>query len=207
MVDQQSNQNNRVPARRNKYYVLVYVLLICLSLLIIVPCMIIGYAAEYNNAIKYKNIRESRCYGGKVISGYQILPQIYNSTLTYYPARFEFQTLEVDTNRSVRMTYPTYFERTFAFSCVFHSSKQSRNPCDKLVGDVITKYNELLATPEFPCYISDELQIIGLAGEQSIIRKYYQLTTVGIVFIALDISIFLYAAGDALGLGLHHTQG
>jgi len=179
----------------------VLAILITLSLLIIVPCMIMGYAREYTNVIKYKDIGVSACYGGPVITGYQILPQIYNTSLTYYPARLEFQTLEVGTNRTVRMIYPTYFERTFADSCVFHSDKTGRNPCDKLVGDVITKYTELVAVAEFPCYISGG-QIIGLAGEQSVIRKYYRLTTTGLVFIALDILMLVYALGSWLELGI-----
>jgi hypothetical protein len=110
------------------------------------------------------------------------------------------------------MTYPTYFERTFAESCVFHNDKYGRNPCEKLVGDVIIKYNELVAVAEFPCYISKqanqagEYQIIGLAGEQSIIWKYYRLTTVGIVFIVLNIGLILLVLCEKLNFVLHHTQ-
>lgn len=170
-------------------------------LVIAVPCMITGYAKSYSQVLEYKDARVSSCYGGLAITGYQITPQIYNTTLTYYPATLWFETREVGTNRSVSMVYPTYFERTFADSCVFHSAKTGRNPCDKLVGDVITKYNELIAVAEFPCYIAGQ-QIIGLAGEQSVIRKYYTLTTVGIIFIVLDIVIIIYAACGSLKLGL-----
>ena len=174
-------------------------------LIIALPCLILGNAKVYSQTIKYKDIKATTCYGGQEITEYQILPQIYNTTLTYFPARLEFLTREVGTNRTVRMIYPTYFERTFADSCVFHDDKYSRNPCDKLVGDVITKYNELVAATEFPCYIEAN-NLIGLAGEQSVIRKYYRLSTVGIIFIVLDIVIIIYAAGKSLGLGLRHSQ-
>ena len=166
-------------------------MVIAISLLIIVPCMILGNAKSYQQVIKYKDANAATCYGGPDITGYQITPQIYNTSLTYYPATLHFTTREAATNRSVVMTYPTYFELTFADSCVFHSDKTGRNPCDKQVGDVITKYNELRATAEFPCYLeksaeNGEYQIIGLAGEQSVIFKYYRLATVGIVFCVLD---------------------
>ena len=174
-------------------------------LVIATPCMITGYAKSYYQVLEYKDLSVSSCYGGPVITGYQITPQIYNTSLTYYPATLRFETRKIGTNRTVSMIYPTYFERTFADSCVFHNDKSGRNPCDKLVGDVITKYNELVAATEFPCYIADN-QIIGLAGEQSVIRKYYRLTTVGIVFIVLDIVIILVAAGESLGLGLCHSH-
>ena len=163
-------------------------------LVIAVPCMITGYAKVYSQVLDYKDLGVSSCYGGPVITGYQITPQIYNTSLTYYPATLQFETREVGTNQSVLMTYPTYFERTFAESCVFHNDKYGRNPCDKLVGDVITKYNELVSVAEFPCYIADDL-IVGLAGEHTVIGKYYRLTTVGIIFLVFDMSIITYAIG------------
>ena len=174
-------------------------------LIIAVPCMITGYAKSYSQVLKYKDLGVSSCYGGSEIIGYQIFPQIYNTTLTYYPATLRFETRAVGTNQSVLMTYPTYFEKTFAESCVFHTEKTGRNPCDKLVGDVITKYYELVGVSKFPCYIVDN-QIIGLAGEHTVIGKYYRLTTVGIVFLFLDIWIIIYALGDYLNLGLRHAN-
>ena len=180
-------------------------LIFAVFLVIATPCMITGYSKSYYQVLEYKDLGVSSCYGGPVITGYQITPQIYNTSLTYYPATLRFETREIGTNQSVLMTYPTYFERTFAESCVFHSDKSGRNPCEKMVGDVITKYNELTASSEFPCYIEDN-QIIGLAGEHAVIRKYYRLTTAGIIFLVLDISIIAYALGDSLGLGLRHTQ-
>ena len=217
MAHQQQKQFKNQKQAQDEYYVLEYkevpsdwckspkqsllAMIFAVFLIIALPCMIIGNAKVYYKTIKYKDTKVTTCYGGQEITEYQILPQIYNSTLTYFPARLEFLTREVGTNRTVRMTYPTYFERTFADNCVFHNDKSGRNPCDKLVGDVITKYNELVAVTEFPCYIVDQ-QIIGLAGEQSVIRKYYRLSTVGIVFIVLDIVIVAYALGDSLGLGL-----
>lgn len=170
-------------------------------LVIATPCMITGYAKAYSQVLEYKDLGVSSCYGGPAITGYQITPQIYNTTLTYYPATLQFETREVSTNQSVLMTYPTYFERTFAERCVFNSDKEGRNPCEKLVGDVIIKYNELVAVTEFPCYIDDN-QIIGLVGEHAVIHKYYRLTTVGIIFLVLDIAIILYVLGDSLKLGL-----
>jgi hypothetical protein len=202
-----AQRQSHTPKTNDEYYVLEFrdapleccksprnsavAMVIAFSLLIIVPCMILGNAKSYQQVIKYKDAKSATCYGGPDIINYQITPQIYNSSLTYYPATLHFTTREVITNRTVVMTYPTYFERTFADSCVFHSDKTGRNPCDKLVGDVITKYNELRATAKFPCYLGEsaengEYQIIGLAGEQSVIHKYYRLTTVGIVFCVLD---------------------
>ena len=180
-------------------------LIFTVFLVIATPCMITGYAKSYYQVLEYKDLGVSSCYGGPVITGYQITPQIYNTSLTYYPATLRFETREISTNQSVLMTYPTYFERTFAESCIFHSDKSSRNPCEKLVGDVITKYNELVSVAEFTCYIEDN-QIIGLAGEHSVIHKYYRLTTVGIIFLVLDIFIITYALGDSLGLGLRHSH-
>jgi hypothetical protein len=50
-----------------------------------------------------------------------------------------------------------------------------------MVGDVISKYNELRDMVTFDCYIEGNT-IVGLSGEQSIIKFHYNLSTAGIVF-------------------------
>ena len=48
-----------------------------------------------------------------------------------------------------------------------------------MVGDIITKYDELRNELTFPCYVySDE--IVGLAGEHDIIVKNYRMVVAGI---------------------------
>jgi hypothetical protein len=60
-----------------------------------------------------------------------------------------------------------------------------------MVGDVITKYNELHADLTFPCYVYGD-RVVGLAGEHSAIVKCYRLTLAGICFCVLYACWLLY---------------
>ena len=149
-----------------------------------VPLLVAGDAKNYYGFIKYRNTAIHTCYGGQNLSNYQVTPNIYNSTLTYWPAYLQAFTVakshsNPDHYFPVMLSYPTLFERRF--DCYCDSKYNNRCPCEKMVGDVINKYNELRNKETFNCYI-DGNTIVGLSGEQSIIKFHYNLSTAGIVF-------------------------
>ena len=152
------------------------------AMLTVVPLLIIGKASKFPILIKYRGTVLQTCYGGNQLQNMSITPAIYNTTLTYYPAFLHLTTTTINRDGQlvpVRLTYPTYFETTFDCECTEKGC--IKKPCDKMVGDVITKYNELHADLTFPCYVYGD-RVVGLAGEHSAIVKCYKLTLAGICF-------------------------
>ncbi len=159
-------------------------------LTIITPLFILGGARDFSSIIKYRSITSQTCYGGNQIQDMSITPAIYNTSLTYYPAFLHLTTTTINRNGElvkVKLTYPTLFDIEYICECEHKGCE--RRTCEKMVGDVITKYDELRNELTFPCYIDDD-QIVGLAGEQSIIIKNYRLVLAGIC-IAIPLGIWL----------------
>lgn len=169
-----------------------YVVLIVTTLIFMpayIPLLVIGYVDNYPTLEKYHDVNPYVCYGGNYITNYKITPEIYNTSLTYYPAQLHFTTVAEYVKSSgeqvvlnVSLTYPTLFETTFDCAC---SSKYcDQKPCEKMVGDVISKYNELKNLVSFPCYVNNN-KVIGLFGEHGLISKKYKMSTAGIILISL----------------------
>jgi hypothetical protein len=168
------------------------VFMLIIAMLTMAPLLIVGKASKFPILIKYRDTVLQTCYGGNQIQDMSITPAIYNTTLTYYPAFLHLTTTTFNQEGllvTVRLTYPTYFETTFDCECPEKGC--AKKPCNKMVGDVITKYNELRDELTFPCYVYGD-QVVGLAGEHSEIVKYYRLTLAGILFGVLYSIWFLY---------------
>ncbi len=166
--------------------------ILILAMLTMVPLLIVGNASKFPKLIKYRDAPQQTCYGGNQLQNMSITPAIYNTTLTYFPAFLHLTTTTINLEGQlvqVRLTYPTIFETTF--DCTCPEKGCARKPCNKMVGDVITKYNELRDALTFPCYVYGD-QVVGLAGEHSDIVNYYRLTLAGILFGVLYASWFLY---------------
>ncbi len=164
-----------------------------------VPLLIAGDAGNFSGFVKYRTMDIHTCYGGQNLTNYQVTPSIYNTTLTYWPAYL--QAFTVAKSRSdpthyfpVMLSYPTLFERQF--DCYCSSKYDDRCPCDKMVGDVISKYNELHDMATFDCYI-DGNTIVGLSDEQSIIKFHYNLSTAGIVIMVFYACYCIFALAVA----------
>lgn len=169
--------------------------IIILAMLTMVPLLIVGKASKIPELIKYLDTPQQTCYGGNQLQDMSITPAIYNTTLTYYPAFLHVTTMTFNLEGQlvpVKLTYPTEFETTF--DCYCPEKRCARKPCNKMVGDVITKYNELRNVLTFPCYVCGD-QVVGLAGEHSDIVKCYRFTLAGILFGVLYASWFLYLVG------------
>ena len=150
-----------------------------------VPLLVSGNASYYSDLIKYRSITQQTCLGGANLTNPQITPYIYNTSLTYWPAQLHASTFVMYNNngnmqfRPVTLSYPTRFENIF--DCE-PSKYDDRDPCEKMVGDVITKYDELSAMETFKCYVEGDT-IIGLGSEYADISQQYSYSTAGIVII------------------------
>ena len=139
----------------------------------------------YTNYIKYHDMEPYICYGGlNMSSNYQITPSIYNTSLTYYPAYLRVQTIarsisDSDIILNVDLVYPTLFETLFSCGCTDSDSCVYRK-CDKRVGDVMIKYDELKSLDVFKCYIKNGI-VIAFENEMSIVNLKYRLTTAGVI--------------------------
>jgi hypothetical protein len=136
------------------------------------------------------------CFGGNQLQDMSITPAIYNTSLTYYPAFLHLTTTTFNRDGvlvPVKFTYPTMFD--VEFNCECEHKGCERRTCNKMVGDLITKYDELRAELTFPCYVYGD-EIVGLAGEHSIIIKNYRLVLAGIciaVLLAVWLLLVLFA--------------
>ena len=152
-----------------------------------VPLLVLGNASFYSDLIKYHGIIQHTCLGSANLTNPQITPYIYNTSLTYWPAQLHASTFVMYNNdgnsqyRPVTLIYPTRFEKIF--DCE-PSKYDDRDPCDKMVGDVITKYEQLRTQETFTCYIEGDT-IIGLGSEYADIRQQYRYSTAGIVLMVL----------------------
>ena len=93
--------------------------------------------------------------------------------------------------RPVTLIYPTRFEKIF--DCE-PSKYDYRDPCDKMVVDVITKYEQLRTQETFTCYIDGDT-IIGLSSEVGNIGEKYRYSTAGIVLMVLYAIICIVCTG------------
>lgn len=145
-----------------------------------VPLLVVGNARFYSDLIKYHSINQQTCLGGANLTNLQITPYIYNTTLTYWPAQLYASTFvmyQPGQYRPVTLSYPTRFEKIF--DCE-PSKYDDRDPCEKMVGDVITKYEQLRERETFKCYVEGDT-IIGLGSEYTDISQQYSYSTAGIV--------------------------
>jgi hypothetical protein len=174
------------PKQKERIIGNIYMLYMCASVAAFLVCMLNGNMGEYNDLIKYKNLDYKTCLGGKYLSNYQIMPQIYNTSMTYYPAKLYITTQYWNNNSAgdigaglipAELIYPTKYTRINDCDCT--SKGCERLACDKMVGDIIIKYNELIALDEFQCVVYND-RVVGFAGEQEVINKSYILTTIGI---------------------------
>lgn len=151
-----------------------------------VPLFSIGDVAEYSGLFKYYNIERQVCLGGNNLRNYQILPTIYNTTLTYFPARLQVTTQYWQNKSdsvglvSAELIYPTTYMKILDCDC--NNKGCERMACDKMVGDVIIKYQELQALDEFPCYVHNG-HVVGLDDEQASIDSNYIMVTAGIIIL------------------------
>lgn len=144
-----------------------------------VPLLVVGNASFYSDLIKYHGIIEQTCLGGANLTNPQITPYIYNTSLTYWPAQLHASTFvmyQPGKYRPVTLSYPTRFEKVF--DCE-PSKYGDRYPCEKMVGDVITKYNQLRERETFKCYVEGDT-IVGLGNEYNNISQKYRYSTAGI---------------------------
>lgn len=152
------------------------------------PLFSIGNIAEYSSLIKYNNLETHVCLGGNNLRNYQILPTIYNTSLTYFPARLQVTTQYWQNSSDsaglipVELIYPTKYMSILDCEC--NNKGCDRKACDKMVGDVITKYHELQALDEFPCYIYNG-RVVGLDNDQAYIDSSYVMVTAGIVILVV----------------------
>lgn len=165
----------------------ILVIITAIVVIITVPLFVVGDAKKFSGFVKYRNIALHTCYGGQNLSDYQVTPSFYNSSLTYWPAQLHVSTIvkmDNDTFIPVTLIYPTLFETKF--DCYCSDTHGVKCPCQKMVGDVIIKYNELRVMNTFDCYINhDDNTIIGLAGEQSIIKYHFRLSVAAIVIMVM----------------------
>ena len=71
----------------------IFLVISILITAISVPLLVAGDAKNYSGFIKYRNTAIHTCYGGQNLSNYQVTPNIYNSTLTYWPAYLQAFTI------------------------------------------------------------------------------------------------------------------
>ena len=189
MFTVKSKSNRNMNCNELGWYMLF---MLILAMLTMVPLLIAGKASEFPFLIKYRDTVLQTCYGGNQLQDMSITPTIYNTTLTYYPAFLHLTTTTINRHGQlvpVRLTYPTYFQTKLACKCTEKGC--IKKPCDKMVGDVITKYNELHTELMFPCYVYGN-RVVGLAGEHTEIVKCYRLTLAGVCFGVLYAGWFLY---------------
>lgn len=166
----------------------VWTFISLLSISSFVPLFSIGGVAEYSSLIKYYNIERQVCLGGNNLRNYQILPTIYNTTLTYFPARLQVTTQYWQNKSdsaglvSAELIYPTAYMKILDCDC--NNKGCERRACDKMVGDVITKYQELQALDEFPCYVHNG-QVVGLNNDQTKLNSSYIMVTAGIIILCI----------------------
>lgn len=174
----------------------------CISLFSICSFMTlfsIGGVAEYSGLIKYNNLETHVCLGGNNLRNYQILPTIYNTSLTYFPARLQVTTQYWQNSSdsaglvSAELIYPTTYMHILNCDCI--NKGCDRLACDKMVGDVITKYHELQELDDFPCSVYNG-RVIGLGNDQAKINSSYFMVTAGIVILVfwLICTIILFCA-------------
>ena len=159
-----------------------------------VPLLALGNASFYSDLIKYHGISQQTCLGGANLTNPQITPYIYNTSLTYWPAQLHASTFvmyQPGKYRPVTLSYPTRFEKVF--DCE-PSKYDDRDPCEKMVGDVITKYNQLRERETFRCYVEGDT-IVGLGSEYTDIREQYRYTTAGIVIMVFYAIISIVCLG------------
>lgn len=156
-----------------------------------VPLLALGNASFYSDLIKYHDITQQICLGGANLTNPQITP--YNTSLTYWPAQLRASTFVMHKPgqyRPVTLSYPTRFEKVF--DC--EPSKYDRDPCEKMVGDVISKYEQLSGVETFRCYVEGNT-IVGLGSEYSNIGDQYRCSTAGIVIMVFYAIISIVCLG------------
>ncbi len=170
--------------RKTNAYASWIIATIILALASGIPLLFWGNASFYSDLIKYHGINQHTCLGGANLTNPQITPFIYNTSLTYWPAQLHAATFVIHNNnngniqyRPVTLSYPTRLEKIF--DCE-KSKYDNRAPCNKMVGDVIIKYEYLQSQETFTCYIDGDT-IIGLSSEVGNIGKKYRYSTAGIV--------------------------
>ena len=163
-----------------------FISMLCLGSFL--PLFSIGGVAEYSGLIKYNNLETHVCLGGNNLRNYQILPTIYNTSMTYFPARLQVTTQYWQNSSdsaglvSAELIYPTTYMHILNCDCI--NKGCDRLACDKMVGDVITKYHELQELDDFPCYIYNG-RVVGLSNDQSNIDSSYVMVTAGIVILVV----------------------
>lgn len=159
-------------AKQDKRDAYISLIVLCvLAMVTVIPLMVIGQAHLFNELIKYRDFTAQTCYGSGLIVDYEITPMEYNTTLTYAPATLHMTVITLNRANQglfVKLTYPTLFERHFG------------KGGDKTVADVLNKYDELRNAITFMCYIEND-QVVGLAGEHSVVVRNYRLTLAGIL--------------------------
>ena len=166
------------------------------TIAICVPLLTLGNVSLYSELIKYHDVTQHTCLGGVNLTNPQITPYIYNTSLIYWPAQLHASTFvmhQPGQYQPVTLIYPTLFEKIFDCES---SEYEDRDPCEKMVGDVITKYEQLRAMETFTCYVEGDT-IIGLSGEIYHINEHYRYSTAGIVIMVI------YAIICIVCLGIH----
>jgi hypothetical protein len=110
--------------------------------------------------MEYHNLPVSQCHVHT--ANYTITPQVFNSTLMYFPAELNMPVMVHSTSNTpgehleisaATITIPSKME--VEFRCPEGPPKYKRGECEYMVGETLAKYQELQQLTVFPCYVKD----------------------------------------------------
>ena len=158
-------------------------------------------AGDSRLLMEFHNLPVSQCHVHT--ANYTITPQVFNTTLMYFPAELNMPVMVHSTSNTpdehleisaATFTIPTKME--VEFRCPDGPPKYKRGECEYMVGETLAKYQELQQLTVFPCYVKDG-KVVGTKYDydEYLMPAYNQFTVCNYVIYTIITGIACILTG------------